>query len=222
MTLRLNGSSSGYVELDVPAAAGSHTLTLPDGGGSSGQYLQTNGSGALSWATVSTGLLQTQQTVVTTQTSFSTAPSGLGQWFDVPSMSINVTTTAANSKIILNAFVFGEHTDNEAEKAFKIVRTVGATSTNLSATGSSARPGVWAMMTTGWNSADNTNTPSSTPLNSYIDEPNQASGTTITYKVQVWSHNAGSTFYLNRTVNNTDHPYSELGWSYINLMEVAV
>jgi hypothetical protein len=52
MALRLNGSSSGYVELDVPADAGSHTLTLPDGGGSSGQYLQTNGSGALSWQTV--------------------------------------------------------------------------------------------------------------------------------------------------------------------------
>ena len=52
MALRLNGSSSGYVELDVPAAAGSHTLTLPDGGGSSGQYLQTDGSGGLSWATV--------------------------------------------------------------------------------------------------------------------------------------------------------------------------
>ena len=49
MALRLNGSSSGYVELDVPAAAGSHTLTLPDGGGSSGQVLSTNGSGALSF-----------------------------------------------------------------------------------------------------------------------------------------------------------------------------
>lgn len=60
MALRLNGSSSGYVELDVPAAAGSHTLTLPDGGGSSGQYLQTDGSGGLSWATVTdTGLVKT-------------------------------------------------------------------------------------------------------------------------------------------------------------------
>jgi hypothetical protein len=49
MALRLNGSSSGYVELDVPAAAGSHTLTLPDGNGTSGQVLSTNGSGALSF-----------------------------------------------------------------------------------------------------------------------------------------------------------------------------
>jgi len=50
MSLRLNGSTSGYVEIDAPATAGSNTLTLPDGNGTSGQYLQTNGSGGLSWA----------------------------------------------------------------------------------------------------------------------------------------------------------------------------
>jgi hypothetical protein len=51
MTLRLNGSTSGYTEIDAPAVAGSNTLVLPTGNGSSGQYLQTNGSGALSWST---------------------------------------------------------------------------------------------------------------------------------------------------------------------------
>ena len=54
MALRLNGQTSGYVELKAPAAAGSNTLTLPTSNGSSGQYLQTNGSGVLSWATVAT------------------------------------------------------------------------------------------------------------------------------------------------------------------------
>jgi len=49
MALRLNGSTSGYVEIDAPATAGSNTLTLPTGNGTSGQALQTNGSGALSW-----------------------------------------------------------------------------------------------------------------------------------------------------------------------------
>ena len=49
MALRLNGSSSGYVELEAPATAGSNTLVLPTGNGTSGQVLQTNGSGALSW-----------------------------------------------------------------------------------------------------------------------------------------------------------------------------
>ena len=54
MSLRLNGSTSGYVELDAPATAGSNTLVLPDGNGTSGQYLQTDGSGTLSWQTVAT------------------------------------------------------------------------------------------------------------------------------------------------------------------------
>ena len=51
MTLRLNGSTSGYVEIDAPAAAGSNTLVLPNGNGTNGQYLQTAGNGVLSWAT---------------------------------------------------------------------------------------------------------------------------------------------------------------------------
>ena len=54
MALRLNGQTSGYVELDAPAVAGSNTLTLPNGNGTSGQYLQTNGSGGLSWQTIAT------------------------------------------------------------------------------------------------------------------------------------------------------------------------
>jgi len=52
MALRLNGATSGFVELNAPDAAGSNTLTLPNGNGTSGQYLQTNGSGGLSWQTV--------------------------------------------------------------------------------------------------------------------------------------------------------------------------
>tara|TARA_B100002019_G_scaffold149358_1_gene128532 strand:- start:211 stop:843 length:633 start_codon:yes stop_codon:yes gene_type:complete len=43
MTLRLNGSSSGFTEIDAPAAAGSNTLTLPTSNGSANQVLR-NGS----------------------------------------------------------------------------------------------------------------------------------------------------------------------------------
>lgn len=50
MTLRLNGSTSGYTEIDAPAVAGSNTLVLPGGNGTAGQVLTTNGSGTLSWA----------------------------------------------------------------------------------------------------------------------------------------------------------------------------
>ena len=49
MTLKLNGSSSGYTAIDAPAAAGSNTLTLPADNGSDGEVLKTNGSGVLDW-----------------------------------------------------------------------------------------------------------------------------------------------------------------------------
>lgn len=64
-----NATASGYIELledsdngtnkvtiIAPAAlAADYTLTLPDDDGTSGQYLQTNGSGTLSWVTATAG-----------------------------------------------------------------------------------------------------------------------------------------------------------------------
>jgi hypothetical protein len=54
--LRLNGTTSGYTEIDAPAVAGSNTLTLPGGNGTNGQVLTTDGAGALSFTTVAENL----------------------------------------------------------------------------------------------------------------------------------------------------------------------
>ena len=53
--LRLQDSSGGqYVAMQAPATVGtSYTLTMPADDGDADQYLQTNGSGVLDWATVS-------------------------------------------------------------------------------------------------------------------------------------------------------------------------
>jgi hypothetical protein len=45
VTLRLNGSTSGYTEIDAPAVAGSNTLVLPTGAGSAYQVIR-NGATA--------------------------------------------------------------------------------------------------------------------------------------------------------------------------------
>jgi hypothetical protein len=45
MTLRLNGSTSGYAEIDAPAVAGSNTLLLPASNGNAYQFLR-NGATA--------------------------------------------------------------------------------------------------------------------------------------------------------------------------------
>ena len=44
MTLRLNGSSSGFTEINAPAAAGSNTITLPTSNGSAEQFLKNSGT----------------------------------------------------------------------------------------------------------------------------------------------------------------------------------
>ena len=54
--LRMYGSSSGYVGLKPAAAAGAVDYELPAADGSSGQALTTNGSGVMSWSTISSGV----------------------------------------------------------------------------------------------------------------------------------------------------------------------
>ena len=50
-----DGSGSNYVAFQAPASIGSDvTWTLPDADGSAGQFLKTDGSGTLSWATDAT------------------------------------------------------------------------------------------------------------------------------------------------------------------------
>jgi hypothetical protein len=58
MALRLNGQTTGYTELNAPANGDSVVLTMPGNDGTSGQYLQTNGSGGLSWQTLPAAGLQ--------------------------------------------------------------------------------------------------------------------------------------------------------------------
>lgn len=56
--LRLLEPSAGgtsYIALKAPSLAGNVTWTLPTADGSSGQFLKTNGSGTLSWDTISGG-----------------------------------------------------------------------------------------------------------------------------------------------------------------------
>lgn len=83
MALRLNGATSGFVELNAPDEAGGNTLTLPDGNGTSGQYLQTNGSGGLSWQTLPAAGLQWSENQVSL--------TGTAQlWTGIPSDAVQI------------------------------------------------------------------------------------------------------------------------------------
>ena len=95
MTLKLNGSSSGYTAIDAPAAAGSNTLVLPADNGSNGEFLQTNGSGTLDWSAAGK-ILQ----VSTTATEVATSTTSTS-YVDATGMSLAITPSSTSSKIII-------------------------------------------------------------------------------------------------------------------------
>jgi len=103
MTLRLNGSTSGYTEIDAPAVAGSNTLILPGGNGSADQALVTNGSGTLSFADRGRMVLETAKAYnwngLTTNTSldFTSIPS----WVKRVTVMFNGVSTNGTSLLVV-------------------------------------------------------------------------------------------------------------------------
>lgn len=78
--VRLSGSSSGFVGLNVPAAAGSTTYNLPSADGTSGQSLTTDGSGNLSWGSSSgIGVGQTWTNVAASRATGTTYTNSTGK-----------------------------------------------------------------------------------------------------------------------------------------------
>ena len=96
MSIRLNGSTSGYTEIDAPAVAGSNTLVLPGGNGSAQQVLATNGSGALSWS--NRPILQVVSANYSTQVSTSSST------YTDTGLSASITPSSASNKILLLIF----------------------------------------------------------------------------------------------------------------------
>lgn len=70
------GTTSGTVSLTVAAAAGTTTFTLPTSGGSSGQFLQTDGTGVMSWASATGTAFPVQDVAIATGTTATTGGSG--------------------------------------------------------------------------------------------------------------------------------------------------
>ena len=88
-----DADSSNYIGLKSPATIGSSfTLSLPTADGSSGQFLKTDGSGNLSFATVS-------QTITVGTTSISTGGSAttISGLSSITSTNVNSTTTKATT-----------------------------------------------------------------------------------------------------------------------------
>jgi hypothetical protein len=97
MTLRLNGSTSGYTEIDAPAVAGSNTLVLPTGAGSAYQVVR-NGATA--------GSLEFTEKIVSGTAQNSTSGTsidftGIPSWVKRVTVMFNgVSTNGASQQLV--------------------------------------------------------------------------------------------------------------------------
>ena len=208
MTLRLNGSTSGYTEIDAPAVAGSNTLVLPTGNGSSGQVLTTNGSGVLSFAQGGR-ILQVVQTVKTDTFSRASSSSDFG---DITGLSVSITPTSSSNKILIIARVAaGSGTASSRVGIRLAVNSTAVTDYTGNASGSRTRAA--SSMST-----DASNNALVELTISHLHSPGSISSQT--YSIQ-GSSEGSTTFWCNRTGTNSDSNSVYLGASSIIAMEVA-
>lgn len=207
MPVRLNGTT-GYVELAAPSAAGSNTLTLPTGNGTSGQVLSTNGSGALSW--IGAGkILQVVSTTKTDTFSTTTILSTSSNGAQITGLTASITPANTSNKILVVVSLCGAGTNGVSQLLARLYRD----STSIgSASNASNRPGVISRTYL----AD-TNVMLSFGFN-YLDSP--ATTSAVTYSVYIGPDAAG-TVYLNRTQNDADAGLGARTSSTITVMEVA-
>ena len=98
-TLKLSNSSGNFVALEPPSSIASDvTLTLPNTDGDASQFLQTNGSGALTWATptdTNTGLTWLTHSSLGSSSSVTvTLPDANSNYILVGILGSSVSTTA--------------------------------------------------------------------------------------------------------------------------------
>tara|TARA_R100001530_G_scaffold66166_2_gene47363 strand:+ start:403 stop:978 length:576 start_codon:yes stop_codon:yes gene_type:complete len=132
MTLKLNGSSSGYTAIDAPASAGSNTLTLPANNGSANQYLKNSGTaGVLEFAALSAGKIL--QVVSATDAQKTTSS---GNYEDIYDSNVAITLASTSNKVLcLHVTAYAHHSaasSQQIQTTYRMKRTTsGDTVTEL-------------------------------------------------------------------------------------------
>ena len=195
MALRLNGQSTGYTELNAPDDGDSVVLTMPGNDGDAGQYLQTNGSGALSWQTLPTNeILQVVSAVNDTAGLITNTTA----WQNT-GLTATITPTAANSRILVqvNQYTYSLNSQVNVSSHRLRLRRDTTVIDDFSAKGVyvtvTAAHAIWGM----------------TPL-IYMDTPTYTVGDDLVYDTEIAADNA-----TNLTLRWNLDP------STITLMEIA-
>ena len=195
--IKLVHSGGNSVSLTTPDSnpAANRTFKLPGADGSAGQFLQTNGSGALSFGTPSGGkILSVQQAVKTDVASYSTGSSTISDsYFDISGLSVTLTPSSGTKCYVSYTVNVG----GESGFNFGIALFRGSTQIYLGdASGSRQRLSSFGAI----RDADTV-----LPTNGQFLDTHGADGSTaVTYKVQMYVSDPGRTTRVNRSHDDGD------------------
>ena len=204
-------SGGGTVSFKGPATTTSNAavqLTLPVDDGTANQYLQTNGSGVLSWNTVTipAGGKIVQVKHATKTDVFTTASTS---FVDITGLSATITPTSTSNYIAIWAFVNGNTTGS------KSYGRIARDSTGIAigdASGSKVRA------TFDLNNAGSSNR-GLTAGGIWVEQAQSTSSTA--YKIQARHENGGADLYINRIADNSDNAVAGRYSSSIIVMEFS-
>ena len=132
MALRLNGSTSGYVELNAPAVAGSQSLIVPDSFGKVLQVKQT-----------------LKKTVVSVSNASPSNPQAVSGW------SVDITPASTNSKILIMIYSSVTLTNTNGTATARLYRNGSVISDSLATGGTTANHSFIASLSAATNQVAN-------------------------------------------------------------------
>ena len=212
--ISLKHSGGNVVSLNSPTSAPTSAdvaFKLPNADGSAGHFMKTDGSGNLSFAETSGGVVK----AAVRRYSGMAQTTGIGNagFTQIDNAYVDITPTSASNYIKLGGLFTWDGSDTESQYSFrwKKVITGGSTTSIDSTVASGNRPAIT------YKDIGNGGLVS-LQLNSIFD----LSGTTssIRYYLEVFCDGAGQTLWVNRTHADLNDPRDERGASYFVAEEI--
>ena len=212
--IKLVHSGGNSVSLTTPDSnpAANRTFKLPGADGTSGQFLKTDGSGALSFGTPSGGkILSVQQAVKTDVASYSTGSSTISDsYFDISGLSVTLTPSSGSKCFVsYTVNVGGQAGYGQGLALFR-----DSTQIYLAdASGNIQRLSNFDY------TVDNKKVDSM--AGQFLDTHGANGSTAVTYKLQMYVAEPGWTTRVNRSQSTANDRDYGRGASSITVMEIA-
>lgn len=209
-----NGSMAddaiGVAELSATGTASSSTFLRGDN----------------AWGTPSGGkILQVVANNVTgtSETTLDYYDGDMTDFKNIAALNTTITTTAANSNILVNLQFCGEPSNDDVNCRWVVSRTISGTITYfVGASPGNKVPCTGVLIPATYQQQNTSSVHPQTGLINYFDDIGTvAAGTAVEYKLSIESGNGGITYNLNKNHDDTDNAGHERTISYMTLMEVA-